>query len=177
MFRSRLFFIHILDIKMYLSFRILLYYSELQPMCFPIIKRSMHIILRIKLCLARTSHSVVVEHFLCWMFAVRNNAVICVLHFESFFPKIFLNLPQKKSDREKKPNFVEPILHVTHYSRFFIYVTGLTAYTQFVSTTEIQRYVSNSFSAAKPYLLDNLKEVPRKLQQENSSLGTAAEQG
>ena len=52
----------------------------------------------------------------------------------------------------------------------------LTAYTQFVSTTEIEVCVY-SLSAAKPYLLYSLKEGLRKLQQENSSLGTAGEQG
>ena len=30
-----------------------------------------------------------VEHLLCWIFTVRNNVVICVLHFERFFLKYF----------------------------------------------------------------------------------------
>lgn len=56
-------------------------------------------------------------------------------------------------------------------------VMGLPIYTQFVSITEIPKYVPINLPAAKPYLLANLQEGLRKLHQENSFLGTTGEQG
>ena len=133
-------------------------------------------ILRIKFYLARISHSVVVEHLLCWMFAVRNNAVICVLHFESFFLKYFWICRRKGVIKER--NLI--LLSLYYMSSTTLDSLYMSCGSQLIPNLCLPlrlRYVSNSLSAAKPYLLYSLKEGLRKLQQENSSLGTAGEQG
>lgn len=144
-------------------------------MYFPIVKRSMYNILRIKFYLARISHSVVVEHLLCWMFAVRNNAVICVLHFESFFLKYFWICHRKGVIKER--NLILLSLYMSSTTLDSLYMSCGSQLIPNLCLPLRLRHVSNSLSAAKPYLLDSLKEGLRKLQQENSSLGTAGEQG
>lgn len=53
----------------------------------------------------------------------------------------------------------------------------LPIYTQFLSITEIQKYVPISLPATKPYLLVNLQRGLRKLEQENSFLVSTGKQG